>query len=200
MQWLWWNLVYLFRKTPWDTGITPPEVRAVVESGRVHTGRALDLGCGTGTNVIYLAQRGFQVIGVDISACAVAAARCRIERAGLSAWARVYVGDAARLDTLPITGPFDLALDIGCLHTLDSQSRVRYAAGLARYMHPGSLYLLYAFGTDEDSRRRSGISPQAVQELFAPAFELLQVVHGQDRGGVPSAWYTFQRSSCEGTR
>ena len=64
MQQLWWNLVYRFGKTPWDTGITPPELRAVVESGQVPPGRALDLGCGTGTNVIYLARHGLEVVGV----------------------------------------------------------------------------------------------------------------------------------------
>jgi methylase of polypeptide subunit release factors len=74
MQRLFWNVTYWFGKTPWDTGITPPELRAVVESGQVRPGRALDLGCGTGTNVLYLAQHGFDVVGVDISSRAIAVA------------------------------------------------------------------------------------------------------------------------------
>lgn len=40
-----WNLKYLLKKTRWDTGITPPELVEVVETGPVHVGRALDIGC-----------------------------------------------------------------------------------------------------------------------------------------------------------
>ena len=57
MQRLFWNVAYLFGKMPWDTGVTPPELRAVVENGQVQPDRALDLGCGTGTNVLRL-RRG----------------------------------------------------------------------------------------------------------------------------------------------
>lgn len=198
MHWLVWNLVYLFGKTPWDTGITPPEVRAVVEGERVKPGRALDLGCGTGTNVLYLARHGFDVTGVDISSRAIATARRKIERAGLAARARVYAGDVARLDTLPVAGSFDLALDIGCLHTLGTSARPHYVAGLAGRVRPGGLYLLYAFDSCARSGWRIGLMPQDAGRLFAPAFTLLQVDYGQDRGGVGSAWYTFERNAGGG--
>lgn len=206
MQRLWWNLIYLLGKTPWDTGVTPPELRAAVEGhgfpsggGPAQPGRALDLGCGTGTNTIYLAQNDFDVTGVDISSRAVAAARRKIERAGLAARARVYAGDVTRLETLPVTGLFDLALDIGCFHNLDGPSRLRYVAGLAPYMQPGGLYLLYAFGPRVQLGRHAGISPQDAERLFAPAFALLQVNHGQDRGSIESAWYTLKRHIDGGT-
>lgn len=198
MHWFVWNLIYLFGKTPWDTGVTPPEVRAVVEVGRVKPGRALDLGCGTGTNVIYLARHGFDVTGVDISSRAIAAARRKIERAGLAARARVYAGDVAGLDTLPVSGSFDLALDIGCLHTLGASARPQYVAGLADRVRPGGLYLLYAFDSCVRSGWRVGLLPQSAEDLFAPAFTLLQADHGQDRGGVGSAWYTFERNTDGG--
>ena len=198
MQSFLWNLIYLFGRTPWDTGVTPPEVRAVVEGGRVPPGRALDLGCGTGTNVIYLAQHGLNVTGVDISSRAIAKARRKIERAGWAARARVYAGDVTRLETLPITGLFDLALDIGCLHTVDAPSRPRYAEGLARSVCPGGLYLLYAFNSCAQMGMRVGLLPQDAERLFTPAFTLLNVEHGQERGGG-SAWYTFQRNPDGGT-
>jgi cyclopropane fatty-acyl-phospholipid synthase-like methyltransferase len=193
-----WNFAYLFSKTPWDTGITPPELRAVVEGGQVQPGRALDLGCGTGTNVIYLAQHGFETIGVDISSRAIARAQRKIERAHLDGRARVYAGDVTRLDRLLVVGPFDLTLDIGCLHVLDAPGRARYAAGLACRMKPGGLYLLYAFGPRMQFGRQMGISPEEVEKLFSPQFRLLHVAHGEDRGGIGSAWYTFQRSHKAG--
>lgn len=191
MQQLWWNIVYLLGKTPWDTNVTPPELRAVVEGGQVKPGRALDLGCGTGTNVIYLAQHGFGTTGVDISTRAIAQARQKIRQARLEERAHVYVGDVTRLDALPVAGLFDLALGIGCLHNIDLSARQRYAEGLIRRMQPGGLYLLYAFGPRMRQGKRSGLSPQEAEQLFAPTFALAQITHGQDRNGLASAWYTF---------
>jgi cyclopropane fatty-acyl-phospholipid synthase-like methyltransferase len=190
-----WDIIYLVGETPWDTGVTPPELRAVVEGGRVTSGRALDLGCGTGTNVIYLAQHGFQVVGVDISSRAISRAQRKVQRAGLSQQAHVYAGDVTRLDTLPVNGSFDLAFDVGCFHVLDMPGRGRYAAGLASRMKPGGLYLLYAFGPGAQWGKQMGLAPGEAEKLFAPAFNLLHVDHGQDRGGIGSAWYTLQRSS-----
>jgi cyclopropane fatty-acyl-phospholipid synthase-like methyltransferase len=189
-----WNLIYWLGRTPWDTGVTPPELRAVVETGRVQPGRALDLGCGTGTNVIYLAEHGFEVFGVDISSRAIARARRKIGQAGHAQRAHVYAGDVTRLDQLPINGPFDLALDLGCLHSLDLPRRERYVAGLASLMKPGSLYLLYAFGPHLQWRWQIGLANKEADKLFSPTFELLSVVHGQDRGRVESAWYTFGKA------
>jgi SAM-dependent methyltransferase len=193
LQRVWWNLVYLTRKTPWDTGITPPEVRTVVESGQVSPGRALDLGCGTGTNVIYLVQHSFETVGVDLSSRAIAQAQRKIRQARLAKQAQVYAGDVTQLDKLPIEGLFDLALDIGCLHSVDPSARQQYAQGLIRRMQPGGLYLLCAFGPRPGSVGRMGITPEQVAQLFAPALSVLQVTHGQDQGRVASAWYTLQK-------
>jgi len=187
-------VMYLFGKTPWDTGITPPELRAVVENGRVQPGRALDLGCGTGTNVLYLAQHGFDTVGVDISSRAIAVAQRKIEQAGLAQRAQVYSGDVTRLDALPVTGLFNLALDLGCLHVVDQATRPRYIAGLAAHTQTGGLYLLYAFSPRSCLGRRMGLTTKETERLFAPAFTLLQVNHGQDRGNVDSAWYTFKKT------
>ncbi len=194
MQRLWWNLIYLVRKTPWDTGVTPPEVRAVVESGQLRPGRALDLGCGTGTNAIYLARHGFDVIGVDISSRAIAHARRKIKRAGLDGRALVYAGDVARLGTLPVNGLFNLVLDIGCLHVLDSPARQCYAEGVIRRLQPGGLYMVYAFGPRKHTGWEMGLSPEEVEQLFRPWLALRHVAHGQDQGGVASAWYTFEKA------
>jgi len=194
MQRLFWNVMYWFGNTPWDTGVTPPELRAVVESGQVQLGRALDLGCGTGTNVLYLARHGFDVVGVDISSRAIAVAQRKIKQAGLAQRAHVYSGDVTRLDALPITGLFNLALDLGCLHGVDLAARPRYAAGLAAHTRTGGLYLLYAFGPRTCLGRSAGLTTQEAERLFAPAFTLLQVNHGQDRAGAESAWHTFQKT------
>lgn len=187
---LFFEWMYRFSKPPWDTGITPPEVVAWVESGGVKKGRALDLGCGTGTNAIYLAQHGFKVVGVDFSSKAIALARAKAQRAGAAIDFRV--GDVTRLDFLQ--EPFDFVLDVGCFHGLDASGRERYAASLARLTHPGSVFMLYAFAPRPRFFRTIGLSPEQVEKTFAKNFALNRVEHGEDRERA-SAWYWFGRKA-----
>src|SRR3972149_2200942 len=129
-----WDIIYWLKRTPWDTGITPPEVVDWVRRRYPVGGRAIDIGCGTGTNVVFLARHGFSVLGIDISRRAIALARRRAKQAGVACDLRV--GDVSRLEQLPITDPFDLALDIGCFHVLSTDGRRRYAADLRAWMAP----------------------------------------------------------------
>lgn len=193
---LWWNMLYVLGQTPWDTGLTPPAVRAAVESGQIKPGRVLDLGCGTGDKVIYLAQHGFEVVGVDLSSRAIAQAQRKIRQAGLGRHARVYVGDVTRLDSLPIDGLFELVLDIGCLHTLDASAHQDYANGVIKRVQPDGLYMLYAFIPCVQYGWRLGISSQEVKALF-PSGQILQESHGpcKNAGGVGAVWYTFSFSA-----
>jgi SAM-dependent methyltransferase len=164
----------------WDTGVTPPEVERFV--GSHPPGRALDLGCGTGTNVVYLARHGWSAVGVDFAGRAVAQARRRARDAGVSV--TFAVGDVTRLE---VAGPFDLALDIGCLHSIAVSGRAGYAAGLARVVRSGGTFLLYAFAPGGAA---VGLSAEDVRTTFAVAFDVVGVEEGRGR---PSAWYTLMR-------
>lgn len=163
----------------WDTGVTPPELDRFVASSPA--GRALDLGCGTGTNAAFLARHGWSVVGVDFAGRAIAKARRRA--AGLAC--QFYVADVTRLAF--IVGPFDLALDIGCLHSLPAPDRASYAAGLARMVRSGGTYLLYAFAPGGPA---VGLTHEDVRATFAGAFDVVSVEEGTGR---PSAWYTLRR-------
>lgn len=179
--------LWYFRNPPWDTGITPPEL---VEFIATHApGRALDLGCGTGTNVINLAQHGWQVTGIDFAGRAIRIAQRKVRMAGLKADLRV--GDVTKL--AGIRGPFDLILDIGCFHSLTSKSKRDYVHNLTQILAPGGRYLMYAFfkTTDKD---RFGLS-QADLELLGDNLTLDKRQDGTERGRAPSAWFTFRRKS-----
>jgi len=178
---LWFNLWYwLPRRPPWDTGVTPPELERFVASHP--PGRALDLGCGTGTNAVYLARHGWNAVGVDFAGRAIAKARGRAREAGVSC--TFLVGDVTRLE---VTGPFNLALDIGCLHSIAASGRVGYAAGLARVVRSGGTFLLYAFAPGGPA---VGMTRDDVAATFADTFQITRIEEGRGR---PSAWYTLMR-------
>lgn len=185
-----YNLWY-YLDPPWDTGITPPEVVEAIEGPEaLPPGRALDLGCGTGTNSLYLARNGWQVVGVDLAAKAVRQARRRAKETNLSV--DFYTADVTRLDFLQ--PPFDLALDIGCFHALDDEGWVRYRDQLLRLLRPGACFMLYAFGPRQGRLMKMGITPDQVRRLFDLDFRLLRMEGGADPSGPVAAWYWLERT------
>jgi SAM-dependent methyltransferase len=138
------NLWY-FGRPPWDSGISPPELLDFL--GDHAPGRAIDLGCGTGTNVITLAQHGWQVTGIDFASRAIQIARRKIQRANIRA--EVRVGDVTKLRD--VLGPFDLGLDMGCFHGVED--KVAYLNGLARLLATGGHWLMYGRLKDAPSIR-----------------------------------------------
>ena len=186
------SLRYLLGTARWDTGITPPEVVSLIEGERLPPGRAIDLGCGTGTNAIYLARHGWEAVGVDFVRRAVRIARRKARRAGVSERVHFLTGDVTRLEGLDLGGPFDLALDIGCAHGLPPQSLPGYARSVGRILRPGAVFMLYMFRPTQE--RSLGMGPEDVEALFAPEFEVRSTNLGQDDAAqAASAWYRLTR-------
>lgn len=182
---------------PWDSGIVPPEVHALVKgAAALSPGRALDVGCGTGLSAVFLAGHGWQVTGVDWVAEAVALARQRALQAGLTAaQAHFEQADVGAVAFLPALEPVTLWLDIGCLHGLAGPARHHYAAHARRLVAPGGTLRLYAWRCHDRNGQQQGIDPHEVTELFEDAFRVIDVVLGEDESGDtrPAAWYTLRR-------
>lgn len=174
------------RRPPWDSGITPPELYDFIASHPA--GRVIDLGCGTGTNVLTLAQNGWQATGVDFVRRAIRIAKRKLKAANLQADLRV--GDATNLRG--ISGPFDLALDIGCFHGIENKSA--YLTELDRVLAPGGHWLLYGFFNPDPHLAGPGLDAAVLDLIHARGFSLLSRADGFDRGGRPSAWFLFQKS------
>ncbi len=189
MSWirhLYFKLLYL-REPPWDTQVSPPELLDFI--AQHPPGRALDLGCGTGTNVITLAQHGWLVTGVDYIGRALRQAKEKARRAGVKA--DFLLGDVTKLEK--ITGFFDLILDIGCFHSLNNKEKEAYVQNLERLTNPDSYYMLYGFLQVGD-----GNGPGLrISDLiaFETIFDQVRKEEGLDRGRKPSVWLTYMRKS-----
>jgi 2-polyprenyl-3-methyl-5-hydroxy-6-metoxy-1,4-benzoquinol methylase len=179
------SLAYL-QNPPWDTGVSPPELLDYLNTHPA--GRALDLGCGTGTNVITMAERGWQVTGVDFAHRAIQSARHKAYIAGVQA--DFQTGDVTRLDH--INNHFDLILDIGCLHGVLQERRPAYFRGLERMLNPGGTYLLYAFWVDPGSTSKSGLDERDLAAL-QKFLHLENRQDGTERGRRPSTWFLFKK-------
>ncbi len=192
-RWL-FDWLYLLGRPPWDTGVSPPELLAFLESHP--PGRALDLGCGTGTNLLTLARYGWEVTGVDFARLALRRARRRLQRAGVAA--QLLAADVSQ--PLPLEGPFDLVLDIGCYHSLPEHNRPGYHANLARLLAPGGHFLLYAhsrLGPEPPKVGPPGVTEKDTLAFRALDLRLVNHQEGKDRGR-PSGWWLFQRPENTG--
>lgn len=135
-----YELGYRYFRMPWEMG-PREELVGLVESGRIPPCRAIDLGCGTGSNAIFLAQHGFEVTGVDFAASAIDKARGRAEAAGVAV--TFLVDDLT--DLRYVTGPFDFLVDYGTLDDLLPKDRDLYVRNVLPLTHQGSRYLLWCF-------------------------------------------------------
>ena len=146
----------------------------MIESRVIAPGRTLEIGCGTGTNAIYLAEHGFEVVGVDISPLAIDNARskahghCRFETVDF-------------LSEAPLGGPFNFVFDRGCFHTFDEdRERTLFANRVADVLVEGGVWLSL-IGSTEGPPRDVGPPRRSAREIMSaiePSLEILQLRAG----------------------
>jgi SAM-dependent methyltransferase len=183
-----WNRRYQEGVTPWDTGITPPEVVAFWQSKRLaRQGVALDLGCGPGTNVRYLARNARAPL-------TTARSRLEHEQSVPRSNAHFVAADVCLLPFHKLGATY--VLDVGCLHSIPSSLRSHYVESVVTNLAPGGYYHLYAFDTDpndvEPTSAPIGMQMNEVVQRFTPALTLVEELIAQpDRR--PCRWYLLQR-------
>lgn len=150
----------------WDIGRPQRAFVAAAEAGLVGR-RVLDAGCGTGELSLFLARRGHEVLGIDLSPRAVQWATQK------ATWRRIraafVVWDALDLGGLSRRGfEFDTVVDSAMFHVLGDSERDEFVAGLASVLAEDGTYLVLG-----DARRNPGdiygISPAELEERFRPA-------------------------------
>ncbi len=185
---------YLLGFKPWDSGVPAPELVATVEGpDALAPAKALDLGCGTGTNSIYMARHGWDVTGIDFVPRAVAMAKRKAAAANASP--RLMVGDVTRLDELGIGTGFSLLLDLGCFHSIPDERRGAYVDGVTGIARAGATYLLFCFVRGDKGSRVGprGVAVGEVAQRFGTGFELLSEVKGGPMFGASASWFKLRR-------
>ncbi|HNB51419.1 MAG TPA: class I SAM-dependent methyltransferase [Anaerolineales bacterium] len=180
-----YDLWYKTRRPQWDTGQSPPKLLEFITTHP--PGRALDLGCGTGTNVITLAKAGWQATGVDFASQAIKLARQKALAEQVDA--RFRVGDVTRV-RFPAQS-FDMIMDWGCFQGLE-KGRETYLKNVFRWLTPGGFFLLYSLKHQPDIVD-FGLC-EADLALFS-AFTLECREDGHNSGPVtrPSLWLEFMK-------
>lgn len=142
-----WNQRYNAGNTPWDSGLPSAELRRVLAECEIKPCRVLELGCGTGTNAILLAQLGFDVTAVDCSPLAIEQAEAKAVQAGVDvSW---ICGDVCSLDTP--AEPFPMVFDRGCFHCIRRDVTVdAILATLERVTAIGSRYIVLTGNCNEE--------------------------------------------------
>ena len=167
-------LMYRLGFAPWERRPVAPAWQRLTEGpGALPPGRALDVGCGTGRDAVYLAKRGWQVTAVDIVADAIGKARQRAAQEGVQVqW---ITGDVSALGGLGLEPGYTLLYDFGCIQGLSDPAREGAAAGMTRLAAPGATLLLVAFAPS--SRRLllpRGMGEDEVIGLLGDAWELAE--------------------------
>ncbi|WP_182348640.1 class I SAM-dependent methyltransferase [Tomitella gaofuii] len=192
-----YSLMYGIGYTPWegeaDYGPLPDVLNAR------SPGRALDVGCGTGRHSVLMAERGWQVVGVDYVAKALSRARARAEQDGVTDRVRFVSADVARLDQALSGEVFDLVTDVGCLHGLPEVSRRAYTRWVTDHTAPGA-EMVVAAAQPRQGPGPKGINEDGISALLGPGWETVNAAPapaGTGKGPMRDAefwWYRMRRT------
>ncbi|MET0388867.1 MAG: class I SAM-dependent methyltransferase [Polyangiales bacterium] len=156
---------------PWYYPGIDPDLDRALNARHLTSGRALDLGTGPATQAMALAERGFEVVGSDLSGEAITQAK---QRFGTRNPRVRFVQDDIVNSTL--SDQFDLVLDRGCFHVLAPEQRARYAQTLAGLVVPEGHLFLKCFSEDQPGDLGPyRFSPREIEATFKPAFEILSI-------------------------
>ena len=166
-----YGLLYRLGFAPWERRDVAESWRPLLEGPHAPApGRALDVGCGSGRDAIYLAKRGWQVTAVDAVEKAVDSAKQRAVEEGVDVqWVAADVAELSRLGLKP---GYDLLYDFGCIHGLTDAERQGAAAGLTQLAAPGATLLIIAFKAGRRIALPRGMNQEDVVALLGDGWDL----------------------------
>jgi SAM-dependent methyltransferase len=166
-----WNDHYAQGFMPWDSDDPDENLVEFVRSHPLAPCRVLDIGCGTGTHSLWLAEQGFDVLGVDLSELAIERARER----GSGRNGRFLFEVLDILAHAPPSGPFELVFDRGCFHVFDEHDeRARFAARVAECLTAQGQWLSL-IGSTEGPARDHGPPRRSVRDIASAIEPVLEI-------------------------
>jgi SAM-dependent methyltransferase len=169
-----WNERYKDGNLPWDIMEPDENLVTLVGSGTIAPGRALEIGCGTGLNSLWLASQGFRVLGVDIAPEAIEMANRKKNGQSLAC-------DFAVMDFLKeenFQWKYDFVFDRGCFHSFQEESERRhFASRVSRVLSPDGIWASL-IGSTEGAARETGPPRRTAGEVIAsvePYLEILEL-------------------------
>lgn len=164
-------LLYRLGLVPWERRDVAEVWRWMLERPDAPVpGRALDIGCGSGRDAVYLARRGWQVTAVDFVEKALARARQRAVEEGVQVqWIRADVGELGARGLEP---GYNLLYDFGCIHGLPEPARRGAAAGLSKLAAPGAMLLIFAIKAGQRMFLPRGIDREQLLALLGDGWRL----------------------------
>jgi len=181
--------------TPWDIGKPDFNLIEIVAKTPIKSCRALEIGCGTGYNSIWLAQKHFQVTGSDISEVAIERARENALKENVEC--KFLVADFIRNRIKG--GPFGFVFDRGCFHSFGSnKERKKFAENVAACLGKAGLWLSI-IGSADDRSQGPGPPQRTAGDIVAavePYFEILSLTasyFGSNRTNPPRCWVCLMR-------
>ncbi|MGV0745313.1 class I SAM-dependent methyltransferase [Mycolicibacterium sp. XJ870] len=187
------RVFYRLGFTPWDGHPLARSMTDLVEGASLAPGAALDLGCGTGDNAVYLAEHGWRVTGVDYVDKPLVKARAKAGDLPVT----FVKADVTQLSSAGIGAGFDLIVDSGCLHGMSPDDRDGYVREVAAVAAPEARLLIVAF-VPGGSLGVPGISEAEVERRFSTDWTLLSSGSepAMDHNGKnPARYYLFSRVS-----
>jgi SAM-dependent methyltransferase len=167
-----WDRKYRCARPPWETGKPSSELQRVLAERRIEPCPALEVGCGTGMNSVWLAEQGFDVLGVDLSRLAIQRAHEHRVRDGV----RVRFLAADLCDFWKLGGPYRFFFDRGCYHAVRLFDGNGYFRTLEQVLEPGALGLVLMGNAAEPEEEEVGppvLEEGEVRREFDCLFEIL---------------------------
>jgi SAM-dependent methyltransferase len=189
------NEHYKEGSTPWDIGKPDFNLVQTVTTMPIAPCKALEIGCGTGDNAIWLSQQHFTVVGVDGSEIAIEKARDKAAKANASCIFAVLNILKDHVDG----APFGFVFDRGCFHTMDSaEQRQSFAIQVQSHMEENGLWLSL-IGNADEQRLGEGPRKLTARDIISavePYFEILSLVSSHFEAHLPApprAWICLMR-------
>jgi len=192
----------------WTITEPPAELAELIERAEIKPCKAIDIGCGEGFYSIYLASKGFDVLGIDLSERAIQYAKENAGRYEMTV--RFVAMDLNNLERL--NEKIDFILEWSVLHHIMPPQRQKYVEDVARLLNARGKYLSACFSEHSPEvaggREKYKISPvgtklyyssqSELRELFEPHFRIIQTkittIFGR-HGQAHTANYFFMEKS-----